>query len=198
MNDMEIEELSVEMREELESSLSFVTQYDKSGLDDRQIIEDFISKVENDSIANDLISLVDVMNYVDDEYNQVLYNIMKSSDEPLSENFLSEANEIWELLNMDDEDGIIEALNIDVDDYMDECYGDVSYWEDLADIELRDRGIDANCLSWLDELSKESSDYLVLNGYANGFVSYNSLFDMLTSNGLNLAQKIEEHLKYNL
>lgn len=130
-------------------------------------------------LDSDLLQeLMDLVPDVNDKFNKILYDLLFTIDNDQ----LQELINVWEYLSIDDIEQALNVLNIDV---MDLFEGDNYLYtydilEEMADNDLRLNGINANALSWYDELEKNNSyNYYRFNGYMTGFYYYDDLTDAI-------------------
>jgi hypothetical protein len=124
---------------ELKQKIAYMTQYDKGGMDDEPIIDNIynnLSVTMSDEQIGEFMSWCGDQN---DGVNQAIYDHMDQIG-------VSNYNEIMDFVKDPSGQTVFEEWKEDRRIF------EISTLEEMADQELKERGIDANCLFWVPEL----------------------------------------------
>ena len=147
----------------------YITQYSvfENDADVYASINGWIIKNEIDVTV--FSEILELMPKVDDSVNQKVFNYLLFLDNEKLEKILllyealeeADLNELDDLFN-----------NNELYDWMaDRNIYSPDTWEELADQDLKENGIDARCLYWVKDIDY-NYEYQGLNGYENGFNDY--------------------------
>lgn len=148
----------------------YLTQYASYTTDEGvlEMFQEHVDGMEEDVAERYLEDLYkisqELMPNIEDEYCTKVYEVLTYTEN------LSTLTELLEAYVADDIDAFDSATNYAVDSYLSENnFFAPDTWDDLADSDLRENGINAYCLYWVKEIDYDY-DYLQLNAYENGFI----------------------------
>ena len=154
------------MNENNKKSLYYITQY-ADYMTDGDVYNLIEELTEKHDLEIDLfVEIAELMTSTDDKINAKLFNKMLEVTDD------SDLQYIIDLLTAIDNEDINEIDTLTdnaLSDYMsDYNIQDAELWDEIADYDLKENGIDASCLYWVKDINYHV-DYLQLNGYENGF-----------------------------
>ncbi len=193
MNNLKILE---EKKPEFVKNLWYFTQYESCCMADETVLSYLVENAiknggielaEEIALDPDLEELLSLAPEVSDEYNEILYKKLMSS-EAVS---YADLAEIWEKLAEGDLEGVCDFLNIDIYELdPDLVIGTPEGFEGWADEDLKANGIDANAIYWAKEIP--ASNYCTLDIY-NIFSEYDSLSELIEEIGIDtIKEEIEK------
>lgn len=146
--------------------LYYITQYADAVTDDDQVYRTVARWIEINNIdINVLSDLITRMPSVSDAINQKIFNILTS----MSNDELARVLVLYDALISESIDGLDDLADGLFYDWLAENeIATPEEWAELADMDLRENGIHADALYWVNEIDY-NYNYLALNGYANGF-----------------------------
>lgn len=146
--------------------LYYVTQYADAVTDDDQVYRTIARWIKINNIdINVLSDLIARMPSVSDAINQKIFNTLTS----MNNDELARALVVYDALISESIHGLDDLANGLFYDWIAENeIATPEEWAELADMDLKENGIHANALYWINEIDY-NYNYLALNGYANGF-----------------------------
>lgn len=145
--------------------LYYITQYANASTDE-QVYKTIERWIETNNIdINVLSDLISRMPSVSDAINQKIFNHLTSTNN----DELARVLVLYDALISESIDGLDDlAGGLFYDWLADNEIYTPDEWAELADMDLKENGINANALYWINEIDY-NYNYLALNGYANGF-----------------------------
>ena len=152
------------MTTQQKEDLNYLTQY-ANNMSDEQFFNLISNQVAEHDLELDLfIEIAELMTVTHDAINQKLFdNMLEATSDADLENIIKiltaiDDADLYELnkLTADGLDRMMSENNIQ----------DENYFTELADMELREYGIEASCLSWVNDIPN-NFDYAELDCYDN-------------------------------
>ena len=148
----------------LKKSLYYISQYAND-----MSIEQFVNRIdwmikEYDLDPDLFIEIADLMPSISDTINQKLFEKMMEATSD------ADLQIIIDILTAIDNEDIYELdrlTNYGLDRMMSECQiQDESYFTEIADMDLKENGLDASCLSWVNDIP-DNFEFAELDIYDN-------------------------------
>lgn len=171
------------------NNIYYLTQY-ANYMSDEGVLEMFQEHVDgmDEDDAEEYLEILytisqELMPNITDEVNQKIFGVLTLTED------LSTLAEIVGAISRDDFQELDELTNYGLSDFMTDYSIYSPYtWEEIADSDLRENGIEASCLYWAIKIDY-SYDYLQLNAYENGFNHMDEI-DVF-------EEFVSEHLDFN-